>query len=215
MEAGDLNEWLNEASLAPRLLARTASFCFEHAPPHRDDGGFTQGLATFLPNTTFLQPPGHVHAMLGASWLPHGLSATWHQNTTWHSPTTSGRADAVTASAATASPPPKPSGASSVWNASFSVSAGRSASGKRLVVRLVSRSDAPVSVQLEIAGVPAWPASRRAPRYVATLLSAPSLSAINTAGEPRRVAPEVRPAASLSEPLAMPPHSFAVVQVEM
>ena len=29
-----------------------------------------QGLAFFLPNMTWLQPPGHVHAMISQSWQP-------------------------------------------------------------------------------------------------------------------------------------------------
>lgn len=43
-EAGDLNEWLNERHLAPRLHLRAASFCFSRAPPHLDDLGFTRKL---------------------------------------------------------------------------------------------------------------------------------------------------------------------------
>jgi cytochrome P450 len=31
---------------------------------------FLQGLAFFLPNMTWLQPPGHVHAMISQSWQP-------------------------------------------------------------------------------------------------------------------------------------------------
>ena len=43
-EGGDLNEWLNEATeqMGQRLHLRTASFCFDRAPPHLDDLGFTQ-----------------------------------------------------------------------------------------------------------------------------------------------------------------------------
>jgi len=41
-----------------------------------DEIGFTQGLASFLPNGTFLQPPGHVHAMVSSSWQPNALATT-------------------------------------------------------------------------------------------------------------------------------------------
>ena len=56
-----------------RLLVRTASFCSERSG-HFDS--FDQGLSFFLPNMTWLQPPGHVHAMVAASRLPLGLPVT-------------------------------------------------------------------------------------------------------------------------------------------
>lgn len=49
---------------------RTASFCTERSG-HYDF--FDQGLSMFLPNGSFLQPPGHVHAMIGRSYRHHGL----------------------------------------------------------------------------------------------------------------------------------------------
>ena len=187
MEGGDLNAWLRERSLSPRLHGRYASFCFEHAPPHLDDIGFTQGLVTFLANTTLLQPPGWVHAMVSETWQPLGVPATW----------------------------PAPPGAptkGSAWNASRTVSAARSADATRIVLRLTSSAEHPVRVQLVVDGDlnGAWTNAT----YVATVLSAPSLTAINTPATPMAVAPMKHPPASMWEPLELPAASFAVMVLD-
>jgi len=60
-EARDLQAWYSQdAATTARLIARTASFCIERAG-HFD--GFDQGISFFLPNMTWLQPPGHVHSL--------------------------------------------------------------------------------------------------------------------------------------------------------
>eukprot|EP00854_Cymbomonas_tetramitiformis_P001553 gene1553-2185_t len=68
LEAADLNNFLNTKE--PRMILRTASFCTERSG-HFDS--FDQGLSFFLPNMTWLQPPGYVHQMYSDSWLPHAL----------------------------------------------------------------------------------------------------------------------------------------------
>lgn len=70
-EAQDLNDFFNAGN--QRMLARTASFCHGRAG-HFDM--FDQAISFFLPNMTWLQPPGHVHAMITASWQPHALNST-------------------------------------------------------------------------------------------------------------------------------------------
>jgi hypothetical protein len=55
-EAVDLNSFFNAGN--KRVLARTASFCHGRAG-HYDM--FDQAISYFLPNMTWLQPPGHVH----------------------------------------------------------------------------------------------------------------------------------------------------------
>ena len=35
--------------------------------------GFDQGLTFFLPNQTWLQPPGYVHTMINDNWQPNGV----------------------------------------------------------------------------------------------------------------------------------------------
>jgi len=191
MEGGDLNEWLNEVELAPRLHMRTASFCFEHAPPHRDDDGFTQGLITFLPNATFLQPPGYVHSMIASSWQPLGLNVSWSADG-------GGGTDRR----------------GSRWNATYSASAARSANGRTVVIRLLSHATTPTTVSFTLLG------RRRAMKstaatYVATTLAAPALDAINTAAEPLGVAPREHPPASLEEPFTLPARSFAIVTARL
>ena len=37
---------------------------------------FDQAISFFLPNMTWLQPPGHVHAMITDSWQPVVVNAT-------------------------------------------------------------------------------------------------------------------------------------------
>jgi len=80
-EASDLNDFFNAGN--PRMLARTASFCHGRSG-HYDM--FDQAISFFLPNMTWLQPPGHVHAMITESWMPHVLNTTLNAPTiksTW------------------------------------------------------------------------------------------------------------------------------------
>lgn len=58
MEAGDLNDWFNVVDIAKRLHLRASSFCMAQAD-HADNAGFNQGIAGFMPNMTFIQPPGN------------------------------------------------------------------------------------------------------------------------------------------------------------
>ena len=73
MEAVDLMDWFNAADIADRLVFRTASFCTERSG-HYD--AFDQGISFFLPNMTWIQPPGYVHAMIAKAWQPNGVNAT-------------------------------------------------------------------------------------------------------------------------------------------
>merc|ERR1719203_1804438 len=66
-EAQDLNLHFNYAN--PRLLGRTGSFCMERSG-YNEGGLNDQGLIFFLPNMTWLQPAGHVHAMIANTWQP-------------------------------------------------------------------------------------------------------------------------------------------------
>lgn len=73
-EAADLNDFFNaDAELQQRILGRTASFCTERSG-HFD--AFDQGISFFLPNASWLQPPGHVHAMVNSTWQPQALNVT-------------------------------------------------------------------------------------------------------------------------------------------
>lgn len=56
-----------------RLHFRTASFCTERSG-HFD--AFDQGISFFLPNMTWLQPPGYVHKMIADTWATKALQTT-------------------------------------------------------------------------------------------------------------------------------------------
>eukprot|EP00040_Diaphanoeca_grandis_P032005 m.192845 g.192845 ORF g.192845 m.192845 type:complete len:808 (-) comp32486_c0_seq1:486-2909(-) len=74
MEANDLNDWFNCADpWCTRLHFRTASFCTERSG-HFD--AFDQGISFFLPNMSWIQPPGYVHKMIANTWSAKALPAT-------------------------------------------------------------------------------------------------------------------------------------------
>jgi hypothetical protein len=71
-ESSDLQTWFNvNKSLQERLWGRAASFCSERSG-HFD--GFDQGISFFLPNMTWLQPPGYVHQMIKKTWQPNAYA---------------------------------------------------------------------------------------------------------------------------------------------
>ena len=92
-EAEDINEFLNQhfvlpscnrsadargdggAACAPRLQIRCASFCSGRwKGPTNATLGQDQELISFMPNTSsWMQPPGHLHAMLSRSWRSRAL----------------------------------------------------------------------------------------------------------------------------------------------
>jgi len=77
-EASDLNDWFNSelnstTGAVSRLHFRTASFCAERSG-HFD--AFDQGISFFLPNMTWLQPPGYVHKMISDSWHAGAVEIT-------------------------------------------------------------------------------------------------------------------------------------------
>jgi len=74
-ESADLMDWFNTVSpVEPRLRGRAASFCMERSG-HYDN--FDQGITFFLPNMTWIQPPGYVHSMITQTWADQGLGVTW------------------------------------------------------------------------------------------------------------------------------------------
>jgi hypothetical protein len=74
LEATDLNTWLNTPSaVAGRLVARTASFC-NSATSNFD--GFDQAISFFGGGSTWLQPPGWVHAMNAATRADQALTVS-------------------------------------------------------------------------------------------------------------------------------------------
>ena len=68
-----LNDWFNAADVASRLHFRAASFCMGDST---DFDAWDQGISFFLPNMTWLQPPGYVHQMVARSWQPNALNCS-------------------------------------------------------------------------------------------------------------------------------------------
>jgi len=77
MEATDLNAFFNQfiastsGDSSGRIKARTASFCTERSG-HFD--AFDQGITFFLPNGSWVQPPGFVHKMIHDTWMPDAVA---------------------------------------------------------------------------------------------------------------------------------------------
>ena len=59
--------------LALLWQVRTASFCFARSGY---SGQFDQGIALYLPNMSWLQPPGYVHKMIHDTWEPGALTVS-------------------------------------------------------------------------------------------------------------------------------------------
>jgi hypothetical protein len=73
-EGDDLNAFFRYDN--PRLLGRAASFCMERSG-YNEAGLNDQGLAFFLPNMTWIQPPGYVHHMVARTWQPNNVEVTY------------------------------------------------------------------------------------------------------------------------------------------
>ena len=193
MEGGDLNDWLgNTLDITDRIHMRCSSFCMGQGD-NSDEAGFVQSIAEFLPNGTFLQPPGHVHAMVAKTWQPNGLATTLSGID--NSPDLWG----------------------SRWNKTVTASASASDDGKAVTIRLHSNSTAALTVQINLNSKRAQELSLDAADAVASMLAAPSLSSVNTPAAQDTVVPRpatVRSAAGGGLELAMPPHSFATLTVQ-
>jgi alpha-L-arabinofuranosidase len=188
--SGDLNDWFNTLDIASRIHLRAASFCMQQADLS-DEIGFTQGMASFMPNATFLQPPGHVHAMISDSWQPNALATTLSGPRAAEAPDAWG----------------------SRWNNTITVSSAISDAKDLVVVRVHSNSTTPVAVQIKLGDRADLPTAN------ATVIAAPSLWSVNTVAAQDTVRPTpmaVKAGGAVgagSLELTMPPHSFATVSV--
>jgi alpha-L-arabinofuranosidase len=167
LEAEDMNKYLLRRD--PRYRGRAASFCTERSGYNE---GFLndQGLAFSLPNMTWLQPPGHVHAMIAKTWLP--LAADF----------------AV-------------SGNCSRRLRVGDVSAQASADGRRAVVRVLNRADAPadLSVSMGLASSVQY-----------STIAGPDLQASNTPADPEKVVPSALAPVPPTGVLTVPAYSYTV-----
>lgn len=186
-EAYDLLDFDNAPpGVSARLRGRFASFCNERS------GHFTrydQGLSYWLPNATWLAPPGQVHAMRAASLSVCTVRAPV-------APAAPRRA-AGTRGDDTGAQPPLP--ATVTWSAA--ASPARDAA----VLRIVNTQNETVAVTVRLtnfAGV--------GTAVGALLDTGGDLNATNTPACPTAVAP--RPLAiNVGAPFELPPLSFAVI----
>jgi len=134
-ESFDLMDWFNvQPPVENRLLGRTASFCTERSG-HYDN--FDQGLSFFLPNMTWLQPPGYVHQMINQNWLDQALGVQWNSQQT---------------------PEKLHAGRRSRWlrttASPYAVSAQKSSDNTKLVVQIVNDIANPTEISLVITNFP-------------------------------------------------------------
>eukprot|EP00047_Mylnosiga_fluctuans_P024921 m.176110 g.176110 ORF g.176110 m.176110 type:complete len:817 (+) comp9956_c0_seq3:6-2456(+) len=74
-EATDLITWFTyDTAVTNRLYARTASFCTGSGSQF---DSWNQGIAFFLQNMTWFQPPGYVHQMITSTWAEKSVQATF------------------------------------------------------------------------------------------------------------------------------------------
>mmetsp|Transcript_6041 Transcript_6041/g.16963 ORF Transcript_6041/g.16963 Transcript_6041/m.16963 type:complete len:318 (+) Transcript_6041:130-1083(+) len=227
-EAGDLNAWFSEVQLVGRLPLRTASFCMERSG-HFD--AFDQGLSMFLPNTTFLQPPGHVHAMVASTYRHHGLKTVvtrgGHAGGA-HKQGVAVRPEGfdVRQSRLLVQTDAAASTGEEAWQIATSAQMGDDGS---VVVRYVNREATPCNLTIEITGQRAIGADgtprsgdhANEPRAIpegfarVTQLSANNLLAENTPGYPGLVSPQswavsMAPTGGI---LTVPAYSYTVIEL--
>ena len=168
-EAADLNDWFNaqiaSADASNRLHFRAASFCMAAS---NDFDDWDQGMSFFLPNASFLQPPGLVHMLIDQTWQPNALQVDVPSGV-WNG----------------AEPELHPA------NSLFS--AQKSVDGKTLVLRYVNfhQSGAPLApattLKVHLTG------SMAEAKFSAAImwsLASEDPERANTPGQPTRVAPE-------------------------
>ena len=74
-EAADLIDFFSaDTATTDRIYARTASFCTGSS---NNFDQWDQGISFFLPNMTWLQPPGHTHVMIKDTWAEVSLASSF------------------------------------------------------------------------------------------------------------------------------------------
>ena len=211
-EAADLNAFFAApAEVQRRLLVRTASFCTSRSG-HFD--AFDQGISFFLPNMTWLQPPGHVHAMVAASFQPNALSTRVGYA---YAPLQQQQARRVIDDAKDGGQPQAVVGRASTQGL-LSVSAQASDAGDAFVVRVVNPLDSPKGPN----GTLPWQMHVRLPNITRcsacdlTTLAAEDPKQANPSWAPDRISPKrVHPCALLGGRMAelpLVPFSYNVLE---
>jgi len=171
-ESFDLQDWFNVGPPTnTRLLGRTASFCMERSG-HYDN--FDQGITFFLPNMTWIQPPGYVHQMIAQNWFENALAIQllssvdeedhYYYHTKRHN---YHRRSSITGMA---SP--------------YAISAQKSTDGSSIALQLVNNIGSESTFKVTLQGV------NTNPSVTLTQLASSDLSAANTPSNPTFVSPK-------------------------
>eukprot|EP01050_Picozoa_sp_SAG11_P006240 SAG11_NODE_477_length_9118_cov_3.513582_2_plen_361_part_00 len=185
--AVDLTSWFNCAEQwCTRLHFRAESFCTGRSG-HFDE--FDQATSFYLPNMTWLQPPGFVHQMIADTWSTHGLKVTVN---------------------GTAQTGVNANNATDGLLGTVFASAQRSDDGKTVMIRVASVNAS--SIMLSISGKPVVGTVRR------TTISSSDPHAGNWPSDPMAVSPQTNMLA-LAEAdggaVALPERSFTVFAVNL
>eukprot|EP00927_Polykrikos_kofoidii_P055382 TRINITY_DN49653_c0_g1_i1.p1 TRINITY_DN49653_c0_g1~~TRINITY_DN49653_c0_g1_i1.p1 ORF type:complete len:705 (-),score=59.15 TRINITY_DN49653_c0_g1_i1:16-2130(-) len=186
IEAQDMMTFLRYPNA--RLTARAGSFCFERSG-YNEGGWNDQGFVFYLPNMTWLQPPGHVHSMLHKMWQPRGLKVTLEGCEHVHCGSPSGEGGDDTRCAL--------------------ATAQAAEDGSIVVVQLLNMGDAAIEFTLAMVGA-------RLPQTAhALVLGADSLSSVNTPSEPSKVSPVSALLELTNGKIKLPRQTFAVLRLEI
>ena len=207
-EAADLNAFFSApVEIQSRLLVRTASFCTERSG-HLD--AFDQVISFFLPNASWLQPPGHVHAMIARTVQDNARNVT------------------VSSSSSSSSSSPSSSSSGGEWteaNGPLSVSAQSSDEDDAFVVRIVNPFGAPIgpggsfnlTFAVSLSQIVAA-AATTCKTCTLSVLHAPDTTMANPSWAPDLVAPRDLPCkidgtGRATAPLPLMPFSYSVVEL--
>lgn len=201
-EAADMNDWLNiPAELRGRLSFRAASFCLGAANDRGADH-YDQALAFFLPNKTWLQPPGYAHQMISTTWQPIGVNVT----VTGTLPPTFTNGQGIKSPASRQYVFPN-----------NTASAQQSQDGSRIVVRLVNVGSDPGRFRMEFLDCHNQEVNLGPLTFVAniTTLAAVDANATNSVWQPEKVSPKASTPMVFhnGDSISVPGNSFTIVEL--
>ena len=139
------------------FVSKAASFCTERSG-HFD--GFDQGLSFFLPNMTWLQPPGYVHQMIHETFASKALKTTLASI-------------------------PDQNGAPGSSSGSISASSQLSDDGKTVYVRITAAEGGPVNITMKGGAIATTTGS-----ITMTTLSGTDLDDANPPSNPTHISPK-------------------------
>ena len=140
-----------------------------------------QGIAFFLPNQTWLQPPGYVHSLVTSTWQPLALPV---EVLAGKAASVSSRSRQGLVKAASVS-----SRSRQGLVKAASVSAQQAEDGSIVVVRLVNNAPQPLNLNVTLLDANAAPLPLSGARLAAWSLQSADVDAANTAAAPHAISP--------------------------